>query len=204
MEACAESMESSSGETIFPPLAHPPRDPCSSVLFRRKGRKAPPYWTKVQYTGARASVYVHHEKEIMYVKVINNLGADRRTGRGGVHEPGPISRQQTTDSDTSCRDPRAIRNELSKRNRAGAFARGDTARSPGTDSAGRRTRTIYDRRCGLRPAAGLSGFLSDGWRQLHGAGRSDLVSETCEMVSGFGCCYRTVVSDGPGSGRCLC
>ena len=74
------------------------------------------------------------------------------------------------------REPRAIRNELSRRNRRGAFTRAHTAAYPGTPNTGRITRAIYDRRCGLRPAASLSGFLSDGGRQLHGVRRSDLVS----------------------------
>ena len=74
------------------------------------------------------------------------------------------------------REPRAIRNELSRRNRRGAFTRAHAAAYPGTPNTGRITRAIYDRRCGLRPTASLSGFLSDGWRQLHGVRRSDLVS----------------------------
>ena len=50
------------------------------------------------------------------------LRAHYLPGLDWLYEPGPISRQQTTDSDTGGRDPRAIRNELSERNRTGAFA----------------------------------------------------------------------------------
>ena len=89
-----------------------------------------------------------------------------------LYEPGPISRQQTTDSDTGGRQSRTIRNELSERNRTGAFARGHTTGHPGTLPAGRRTRSVYDRRCGLRPTASLSSLLSRRGRQLHGARRS--------------------------------
>ena len=119
----------------------------------------------------------HKRREITYVKVINNLGAHGVARRRGMHDRGSISRQQTTDSNTVGREPWAIRNELSKRDRRGAFARVHAARYPGTVSPGRITRTIYDRRCGLWPAAGLSGLLSDGRRQLHGARRPYLLSE---------------------------
>src|SRR5215475_16009515 len=117
------------------------------------------------------------KEEIPYVKVTDDLMAPRRTDSGGMHDRGPISRQQTTDSDTGCRKPRAIRNELSECKGRGALARAHTAPYPGTLGPGRITRAIHDRRCRLRATAGLSGFLPDGRRQLHGVRRSDLVSE---------------------------
>ena len=120
----------------------------------------------------------HSRRKSPYVKVTDDLMAPRRTGGGGMHDRVPISRQQTTDSDTSGRKPWSIRNELSECKGRGALARAHTAPYPGTLSAGRITRAIYDRRCGLRPTASLSGFLSHRRRQLHGARRSDLVSET--------------------------
>jgi hypothetical protein len=100
-----------------------------------------------------------------------------RCTNGWMHDRVPISRQQTTDRDASGREPRAIRNELSKRNRRDAFAGVYTGR-PDADRASRIQRAVYDRRYGLRPTARLSGFLFDGGRQLHGVRRSDLVSET--------------------------
>ena len=114
-------------------------------------------------------------EETEYVKVISNRAVDRRTGRMGLYEPGAISRQQTTDGDTSGREPRAIRNELSQRNRTGAFTRSHTAGFPGTGCARGGTRPVYDWRRGLRSTARLSSFLSDGGRQLHGAGRPHAV-----------------------------
>src|SRR4030095_1198364 len=114
-----------------------------------------------------------HLKEITYVKVIHNLRAHYFAGLDWLYEPGPISCQQTTDSDTGGRDPWTIRNELSKRNRTGAFARDDTTGHSGTLPAGRRTRSVYDRRCGLRPTASLSSLLSRRGRQLHCARRSN-------------------------------
>src|SRR5215510_4810634 len=117
------------------------------------------------------------KEEISYVKVTGNLMVSRRTNGGRMHDRGPISRQQTTDSVTSGRKPRSIRNELSDCNRRGALARAHTAPYPGTPSPGRIPRAIHDRRCRLRAAAGLSGFLPDGRGQLHGVRRSDLVSE---------------------------
>ena len=146
--------------SIFPLISPPVLD--QSPIYRREG----------------FSICSPRKGDHINVKATHNVGVDYFARLDWLYDAGPISRQQTTDSDTSCRDPRAIRNELSKRNRAGAFARGDTARSPGTDSAGRRTRTIYDRRCGLRPAAGLSGFLSDEGRQLHSTRRSHELSVT--------------------------
>jgi hypothetical protein len=101
----------------------------------------------------------------------------RCTNGGWMHDRVPISRQQTTDRDGSGREPRAIRNELSKRNRRDTFAGVYTGR-PDADRTSRIQRAVYDRRYGLRPTARLSGFLCDGRRQLHGDRRSDLVSET--------------------------
>ena len=115
---------------------------------------------------------------IPHVKVTNKFAAARRNDGGRMHDRGPISRQQTTDSDTGRRKSRAIRNELSDCNRRGAFTRVHNAAYPGTCSARRIARAIYDRRCGLRPEARLSGFLPDGRRQLHGVRRSDLLSPT--------------------------
>ena len=146
------------------------------------------------------------KEEIPYVKVTDDLMAPRRTDGGGMHDRVPISRQQTTDSDTGRRKPRSIRNELSECKGRGALARAHTAPYPGTRGPGRITRAIYDRRCRLRATAGLSGFLPDGRRQLHGVRRSDLVSEIARndfrfrrrtdpseaprwiRVSGFRCC----------------
>jgi hypothetical protein len=99
------------------------------------------------------------------------------TNGGWMHDRVPISRQQTTDRDGSGRKPRAIRNELSKRNRRDAFAGVYTGR-PDADPTGRIQRAIYDRRFGLRSTASLSGFLRDEGRRLHAARRSDQVSET--------------------------
>ena len=99
----------------------------------------------------------------------------RYTNGGWMHDRVPISRQQTTDRDASGREPRAIRNELSKRNRRGAFAGVYTGR-PDADRTGRIQRAIYGRRYGLRPTARLSGFLRDAGRQLHGACRRNAVS----------------------------
>jgi hypothetical protein len=115
-------------------------------------------------------------KEVTYVTVIHKLRAHYFPGLHWLHEPGPISRQQTTDSDTGGRDPWTIRNELSERNRTGAFARGHTTGHPGTLPAGRRTRSVYDRCCGLRPTARLSSLLSRRGRQLHRARKRDEMS----------------------------
>ena len=41
------------------------------------------------------------KKEVKYVKVISNLGVHRRPRHGGLYEPGRISYQQATDSDTA-------------------------------------------------------------------------------------------------------
>src|SRR5215510_9226409 len=43
------------------------------------------------------------------------------TNGGRMHDRGPISRQQTANSNASGREPWAIRNELSKRNRRSDF-----------------------------------------------------------------------------------
>src|SRR6059036_177542 len=87
-----------------------------------------------------------------------SFDAHRYTNGGWMHDRVPISRQQTTDRDASGREPRAIRNELSKRHRRSAFAGVYTDR-PGADRASRIQRAIYDRRYGLRPTPCLSGFL---------------------------------------------
>src|SRR5262249_25820599 len=100
------------------------------------------------------------KEEIPYVKVTDDFMAPRRSNGGGMHDRGPISRQQTTDSDTSRRKPRSIRNELSECKGRGALARAHTAPYPGTRGPGRITRAIYDRRRGLRAAAGLSRVFS--------------------------------------------
>jgi hypothetical protein len=113
--------------------------------------------------------------------------AVRRPNGGRMHDRGPISRQQTTHSDASGREPRTIRNELSERNRRNAFAGVYTGR-PDADRTNWVQRAIYDRRCGLRPTARLSSFLRDAGRQLHGTGRSDELSGPCVRrfrVSGF-------------------
>ena len=94
----------------------------------------------------------------------------RCSNGGGVHDREPISRQQTTHSDASGREPRTIRNELSERNRRDAFAGVYTGR-PDADRTNWIQRVIYDRRFGLRPTARLSSFLRDAGRQLHGTGR---------------------------------
>ena len=94
---------------------------------------------------------------------------------GRMYDRGPISRQPTTDSDGSGRKPRAIRNELSKRNRRDAFT-GVCPGRPDADRTGRIQRAIYGRRYGLRPTARLSGFLRDEGRRLHAARRWDAVS----------------------------
>src|SRR5215475_7524051 len=101
--------------------------------------------------------------------------APRRTDGGGMHDRVPISRQQTTHSDASGRESRAIRNELSERNRRGAFA-GVYPGRPDADRTGRIQRAFYDRRYGLRPTARLSGLLRDESRRLHAARRWDAVS----------------------------
>ena len=101
----------------------------------------------------------------------------RCTNGGWMHYRVPISRQQTTDRDASGREPRAIRNELSKRKRRDAFAGVYTGR-PDADCTSGIQRAVYDRRYGLRPTARLSGFLFDGGRQLHGARRSHELSVT--------------------------
>ena len=103
--------------------------------------------------------------------------AVRRPNDSRMYDRGPISRQQTTHSDASGREPRAIRNELSKRNRRDAFAGVYTGR-PDADCTSGIQRAVYDRRYGLRPTARLSGFLFDGGRQLHGARRSHELSVT--------------------------
>lgn len=100
----------------------------------------------------------------------------RCTNDGRMYDRGPISRQQTTDSDGSGRKPRAIRNELSRRNRRDAFTGVYTGR-PDADPTDRIQRAIYDRRYGLRPTARLSGFLRDEGRRLHAPRRWDAVSE---------------------------
>jgi hypothetical protein len=122
-------------------------------------------------------------KEVTYVKVTNNLRAHYFAGLDWLYEPGPISRQQTTDSDTGGREPWTIRNELSERNRTGAFARGHTTGHPGTLPAGRRTGPFYDRRRRLRPTASLSSLLSRGRRQLHCARRSHGVRVRSQRMS---------------------
>jgi len=53
------------------------------------------------------------KKEIEYVDVIGNLRVHRPSGRGGLYEPGRISRQQTAGSDTDGCELRAILNEMS-------------------------------------------------------------------------------------------
>src|SRR5215510_2580742 len=137
------------------------------------------------------------KEEIPYVKVTDDLMAPRRTDGGGMHDRVPISRQQTTDSDTGRRKPRSIRNELSECKGRSALARAHTAPYPGTLGPGRITRAIHDRRRGLRAAAGLSGFLPDGRRQLHGVRRSDLVSEIARNDFRF---RRSPPEDGSASG----
>jgi hypothetical protein len=101
----------------------------------------------------------------------------RCTNGGWMHDRVAISWQQTTDSDGSSREPRAIRNELSKRHRRDSFAGVYTSR-PDADRTSRIQRGIYDRCFGLRPTASLSGFLRDAGRQLHGARRRRAVSVT--------------------------
>src|SRR5262249_29385212 len=146
------------------------------------------------------------KEEIPYVKVTDDFMAPRRSNGDRMHDRGPISRQQTTDSDTSRRKPRSIRNELSECKGRGGLARAHAAPYPRTVSPGRIPRLIYDRRCRLWTAAGLSGSLPDGRRQLHGVRRSDFVSEIVRndfrfrrrtdpsealwriRVSGFRCC----------------
>ena len=108
-----------------------------------------------------------------------------------MHDRVPISRQQTTDSNTVGRHPRPIRNELSERNRRGAFARGHPACSPGTHSAGRRTRAIYDRRGGLRPAAGSIRFFARWAETVARRSKVRPRERDCARrfrVSGFRCC----------------
>ena len=52
----------------------------------------------------------------------------------------------------------------------------------GPRPAGRRTRSVYDRRCRLRPTASLSSLLSRRGRQLHGARRSNgMRVKSCRM-----------------------
>src|SRR4030095_3293260 len=94
-----------------------------------------------------------------------------------MYDRGPISRQQTTHSDASGREPRAIRNEMSQRNRRDAFA-GVYPGRPDADRTGRIQPAIYGGRYGLRRTASLSGFLRDAGRQLHAARRSDPVIGT--------------------------
>src|SRR5215510_4226815 len=77
-----------------------------------------------------------------------------------LHDRGPISRQQTANSDGSSRESRAIRNEVPKCNRRDAFA-GVYPGRPGADRTSRIQRTIYHRRYGLWPTARLSGLLRD-------------------------------------------
>jgi hypothetical protein len=98
-----------------------------------------------------------------------------------MHDRVPISRQQTTNRDGSGREPREIRNELSKRYWRNAFAGVYTGRSD-ADRAGRIQRAIYVRCYGLRATARLSSFLSDEGRRLHAA-RRPAVSVTGEDVS---------------------
>src|SRR5215475_7756932 len=97
------------------------------------------------------------------------------TNGGRMHDRVPISRQQTTNSDASGRESRAIRNELSERNRRGAFP-GVYPGRPDADRTGWIQRAIHHWRYGLRPTARLSGLLRDETRRLHAARRRDAVS----------------------------
>jgi hypothetical protein len=175
---CREHRSQGSGHALSKPVVTPVLFRTSVLEFRISAKARASSVLDQSPIYRREDIRIcSRREENTRVKATNNLDAFHAR-RDGMYEPGAISRQQTTDSDTDGRHPRAIRNELSECNRTGAFARGHTARYPGTDSAGRRTGSVHCRRCWLRSTESLSGFMSDGGRQLHGARRSHAVSET--------------------------